>query len=521
MSESIYESKPEDLSEQSETRQYVIFAMREERFAVAMESVQEIIRVPNVVTVPLAPAAIMGVSNLRGRVLPIIELGKVFKSIPKSGDDAMRVLVIGHKGSSLGFMIDRVYKVVSIHPDQLEQNSTLSDNLDKAFLQGIIKDKSGNGMFQVVNFSALIESEFQSISEQFAQKGQANHSGNLNLEAQAVSDVEEDDHLISFIVEGQEYAIAINRAKEIVQMPDAFSVVPNSPHHLLGVITLRDRLLPLVSLRAMFGMSDQEFSEHNRVVVIPLQAGKARADGPAVGLVVDEMREVLRVPKDKIDSMPAALANDQSMQEISNICRLDEGRRLVSVISPEKLLANHLMVMAAETYGELNDQEQDLESQAQDEKEIMEDNQLVVFRLQKEEYGAPIHLVKEIVRVPEKMTDIPGAPDIFEGVINLRGSVLPVVDMRRRFGLSSDKRNDRQRIMVFEVHQRRVGFIVDSVTEVLRISNQGIEQAPSLSSEQADVIAGIVNLESLNRMILLLEVDGLLSRQQVETTELA
>jgi purine-binding chemotaxis protein CheW len=284
----------------------------------------------------------------------------------------------------------------------------------------------------------------------------------------------------------------------------------------MGVITLRDRLLPLVSLRAMFGMSDQELTDHNRVLVIPLHAGKARADGPAVGVVVDEMREVLRVPKDMMDALPAAIANDPSMQEISNICRLEGGKRLVSVISPEKLLSNHLMVIAAETYSELNEQESEVQQDNQTDQNAIEDNQLVVFRLQKEEYGAPIHLVKEIVRVPEKLTDIPGAPDIFEGVINLRGSVLPVVDMRRRFGLTSDERNDRQRIMVFEVHQRRVGFIVDSVIEVLRIADDVIEQAPNMSDEQAGVIAGIVNLEAVNRMILLLEVDGLLSKQQVE-----
>jgi purine-binding chemotaxis protein CheW len=128
----------------------------------------------------------------------------------------------------------------------------------------------------------------------------------------------------------------------------------------------------------------------------------------------------------------------------------------------------------------------------------------VVFRLDKEEFGVPIESVQEIVRVPEELTHVPKAPPFVEGVINLRGAVLPVIDLRRRLGLPSVERSDRQRVMVFLIEGMRTGFIVDSVAEVLRIHKSAIEAAPRLSSEQGKLLARMANLEKQKRMVQLI-----------------
>jgi purine-binding chemotaxis protein CheW len=129
--------------------------------------------------------------------------------------------------------------------------------------------------------------------------------------------------------------------------------------------------------------------------------------------------------------------------------------------------------------------------------------------------------VQEIVRVPEQLAHVPKAPEFIEGVINLRGTVLPVVDQRRRFGLPPLERNDRQRIMVFTINGVRTGFIVDSVTEVLKISRQVIEDAPNLSEETSRLIRRVANLQKQRRMILLLDVDQLLAGGEVKALEQA
>jgi purine-binding chemotaxis protein CheW len=134
-----------------------------------------------------------------------------------------------------------------------------------------------------------------------------------------------------------------------------------------------------------------------------------------------------------------------------------------------------------------------------------DDEQVVVFQLAAGEFGVAIESVQEIVRVPEELTHVPKAPPFVEGVINLRGSVLPVIDQRKRLGLPPIERNERQRIMVFMLGGVRTGFIVDAVTEVLKIPKNAIELAPSLSSEQTRLLGRVANLEKQKRMIQLID----------------
>src|ERR1700733_14119343 len=96
------------------------------------------------------------------------------------------------------------------------------------------------------------------------------------------------------------------------------------------------------------------------------------------------------------------------------------------------------------------------------------DIQIVGFRIGRETFGLPISTVREIVRVPE-ITSMPNAPDYIEGVINLRGRIIPVVGLRKRFGNKSPERNKKKRIVVVEVGRRSIGLIVNSASEVLRI----------------------------------------------------
>jgi purine-binding chemotaxis protein CheW len=146
---------------------------------------------------------------------------------------------------------------------------------------------------------------------------------------------------------------------------------------------------------------------------------------------------------------------------------------------------------------------------------LAEEEQFVVFRLADEEYGAPIASVQEIVRVPEQLTRLPKAPAFIKGVVNLRGSVLPVVDQRTRFDLDDIERNDRQRIMVFTIGGIRTGFIVDSVSEVLKIPRNAIGPTPGLPEDQALLISRVANLERQKRMILLIDVDYLLKPHEI------
>ncbi|HOD41867.1 MAG TPA: chemotaxis protein CheW, partial [Candidatus Wallbacteria bacterium] len=129
-----------------------------------------------------------------------------------------------------------------------------------------------------------------------------------------------------------------------------------------------------------------------------------------------------------------------------------------------------------------------------EEKKGLKQQQLVSFRLGVEEYGVSIMKVQEIIRMQE-ITKVPQMPDFIEGIINLRGNVIPIIDLRKRFGLSCAEKTIDSRIVVVSVRERIVGIIVDGVSEVLRLSEEQIEPPPpAVSTAGREYIKGVGKL---------------------------
>ena len=145
------------------------------------------------------------------------------------------------------------------------------------------------------------------------------------------------------------------------------------------------------------------------------------------------------------------------------------------------------------------------------------EQQLVVFDLDSEAYGVDIGAVREIIRLQE-ITRVPRTPDFVEGVINLRGKVIPVVDLRKRFMLPVAEQNDDNRIVVIDIGGQDIGVVVDAVTEVLRILSESVEPPSSvITTADSDYLMGICKLES--RMIILLDLERVLSEEEKSVLE--
>jgi len=143
--------------------------------------------------------------------------------------------------------------------------------------------------------------------------------------------------------------------------------------------------------------------------------------------------------------------------------------------------------------------------------------QFVSFVVGGEEFGVNILTVQEIIR-PVDITRVPHAPDFVEGVINLRGRILPVIDLRTRFGFPERERDDDMRIIVVEIGAQTVGFMTDSVQEVLRVDVTSIEPAPELAvGIDAGYLRGVAKLEE--RLLILLDLENLLSEDEAEALQ--
>lgn len=140
------------------------------------------------------------------------------------------------------------------------------------------------------------------------------------------------------------------------------------------------------------------------------------------------------------------------------------------------------------------------------------DNQVVVFELSSEYYGVDIAAVESIIKM-QPITRLPQAPAFVEGVTNLRGKVLPVIDLRRRFALPTREADKDSRIIVTSVSSTEVGMIVDAVSEVLTIPDAAVETAPGITSTVDSVfITGIAKIDQ--RLVILLDLEKVLSVQE-------
>lgn len=133
--------------------------------------------------------------------------------------------------------------------------------------------------------------------------------------------------------------------------------------------------------------------------------------------------------------------------------------------------------------------------------------QLVSFHVGGEEFGLNILRVQEIIRI-QALTRVPNSPDFVDGVINLRGKVIPVIALRKRFGLEELAHDKQTRIVVVEVKGTVLGFIVDSVSEVLRVPKDTVEPPPRLGKVEREYVSGVGKLD--NRLLILLDVDRLM-----------
>jgi purine-binding chemotaxis protein CheW len=263
----------------------------------------------------------------------------------------------------------------------------------------------------------------------------------------------------------------------------------------------RDSLLPLLSLRGLLGFPIGAGEAEGREKVMVTAFGDVTA-----GLVVDRTRTLVSAPASLVEPTPPMLAARAGGEtQIKAIYRGEGGGRLVSILAADQLFSEDVM-QRLEAGGTAS--AEPASSEAQDQ------HQFLVFALGAGEFGLPIEVVDEVARVPEQIARVPKMPRFLEGVVNLRGEVLPVIDQRRRFDMPPLEARERRRLVVLRAGGHRAGVIVDSVSEVLRCTGAEIEEAPDLTGEATRLVRGVVNVAATGRLVLLLDPAELLTRAE-------
>ncbi|KMT22005.1 chemotaxis protein CheW [Clostridium cylindrosporum] len=468
-------------------RQLVTFHLGNDEFGADIMNVKEIVRVSEITKVPNAPFYVEGICNLRGKVLPIIDGRLRFNMHKKDKDENSRVLVIDINGKATGVIVDRVSEVIRINSSEIEATPSIMRNENMDYLNGVVKLDSGKRLIMLLDLIKVLNvEEIQSIITDGSDiiDGVAEFKEKENID---------EEHLVSFILNKEEYAIDIMQVKEIIRIIDIVKV-PNCEGYIEGVVSIRNNLVPILNLRKYFGMGEIDITDHTRILIVDMGAFTC-------GIMVDKVSEVIRVSKNVVESPPNVFYDTEG-QQLKGVAKLNEGKRLILLLEPTKLLTQDKIAGITEV--ELSLEDQGVKSI---EKQLLDEEQLVTFRLADEEYAINIGYVEEINRMTE-ITEIPRAPIFIKGIVNLRGNVIPALDLRKLFSLEEKEITDATRIIIVDIDNRRTGIIVDAVSEVLRFEKSLIEEPSSILSSgvDAEYIDGVGKLDEGKRMVLILNL---------------
>jgi purine-binding chemotaxis protein CheW len=468
--------------------QLVTFLLDGVEFGLDIDRVQEITTRSQITAVPGAPKFVLGVINLRGQIIPVLDSRQRFHLAPATATGKTRIMVLDLAGEPTGFQVDSVAEVVKLDDFSLKETPPLVAGVRSEYLAGMVT--AGHRLITLINLDKILDS-----SEFFHRELLTQESGRIIGFASHGQEVEEEsDELpfVTFLLGQESFGVALTNVEEIVDLPQV-TKIPDAPAYVLGVICIRDQVLPLLDFTKLLrveGASDEVQKE----MVILLSFENAR-----LGMVVDGIQEIIRIREEEILPAPHTLSEREKGHLDGVVIRSD---RMVSLIRV-------LEILDREDHQKLVTMSSAISSTRVVEQVENHDLSIVVFRLGDESFGMRLHEVREIIMVGQ-ITPVPRAPAFVEGVLNLRGEVMPVLDLRSRFGLERRECTALSRILITPIGGVFTGLVVDSVQEVGTVDQRKLEDPPKVTSAGANAyIEKVARSES--GMIFLLDLRRLLS----------
>ena len=388
--------------------QLVTFYLGEEEFGFDIMSVQEIIRQPKLSRIPMAPNYVEGVANLRGMILPIIDTRTRFGMARAEDTDRTRVLVVDVDGNKTGLRVDRVRQVTRVLPQQMEPPPpVIREGMHSDYLQSVVKLDDGKRIIMALNPKAICK-----VSEDDLQKQMTPQIDIATTAEQAKSTTEDQSvtQLVTFKLGLEEFAFKMERVREILRV-ERPSEVPGTPKHVLGVLTVRGNILPVIDLRVMLGLNSLE----SEVVAMAADLG-ARFKA-----WLTTAAETVRSGTGKLDASGAetvrkwmvdCTTSSQTLMEILSKMRTANDRLLrgvtqtQSLIAAEPTKARDYFLQEAVASAQLVIQL--LESFQNSVKEnIREDQRLIVVQTHGSLLALLVDKVREVLNMPKRQIDAP------------------------------------------------------------------------------------------------------------------
>lgn len=463
------------------SKPYICFQLGESSYAISLDSVKEIVRVKDLTRIHNASPYIEGIMNLRGSLITVIN-GSKWLSVPdQSSTSRSRVIVVSRQDRSLGILVDQVYSI---------ENMNVS-NQTPFFA---VHHQEKRSLMRILDIQALFEHELDQpeLTKRGSQTNLLTGKEEPNGFDSSLSLEDKNDvRCLKFQVYTETYGIPMNQIIRVIDMPKNIESLPHTTSSLLGAAVVRDEIIPIIDMRMLLGVP--ALSAKSKVIIIEVNVEQQTIK---VGLAVDQAKEILSISQASRINMPSCYA--EGLDWITEAYSTGK-ESVIFLINPSRFA----QVEMVEHLQHWDNSEKERESGITHSEKTKNERLYLLFQVGKETLALPAEKVKEILRVPT-MVKIPQAPPHVKGVANVRGKMVTLIDLHHQLEILPIPITSSQRMIIIEVENRDIGFIVDRMIQTRRFPAETIQSMHEWGSW--------IKLDQ-NRVIMLCEPDALVEHQ--------
>jgi len=472
--------------EGKDMKQALIFKLEGCEYAIDSQTLIKIDRKPELTPVSYAPESILGLCSTEGQIIPVFDalhlLTKQNMDIEKA---EVRSLILTHDDKLVSLMVEEVIGNIDIDEFSVEYIDNSRDGII-GFM------KYHDSVVQILSLDFLINS----ISMVTLEKKEKKQNSSKSSKVEKVGHTYANQYLV-FNMQDEKFAILIDKVREIIVASRQMISIANSPDEVLGLITLREDVIPVIDLRIHFNKEAID-SEKNRILIV-------HTNGSLIGLLVDSIDDIIDIYDTQMEELSAKFRDEK----VSAIAKQDSN--LTTVLSN-----NYLSTLTEQVQSYMQNDEKDNDKNIS-KRDYENYDEVVIFKLEDEEFAIDIDDILEIVRY-EGFTDVPITKEYILGMINLRGEVIPVVSLMTKLGLK-EKRFEEGNILISRVKSSKVGFFVESVSDIVNIPLNVIKE----NSDDKNIFSHTILLDKGERMILKMAINNLFLEEElkIEAEEIA
>ena len=443
---------------------YGSFMIDDSEFAIPVTSVQEVVNEPKHVSpVPLSPPYMIGLFNLRGRIIPIVDLRILLDFPTTEARQPGKVAIIEHGAHSIGLLFDKTSEVLNEKDAARVALRPNNRGIKDIVIEGVLKFEGGERLVQILDPYELLKLE---------KLPQADNTGEEKTQKFSRG---KRRTCISFQTGHTSCALDLRFVKEVREVPKIDGSL-FAHGCILGTANLRGVILPVIDFRSFLGDEpvfniNGKIPSERRMLIIETE------EGP-VGLMVYSIDSILPYFEDEV--LPfAKLALPRS--DLVDGCLIDDCNRIVMMLQPDKLRQEPDFLAAAKSCQEIFPPE----TEETTEEALIKGTArrtFIQFTFDKK-FALDTAHVSEVIDRPTELLEPPFSLSFVEGIINLRGELITLLNPRLLYGLPASK-SLTQKVLIFRHKQEKFGILVDSVDEIIMTTDNKVASLKPMDQQE-------------------------------------